>query len=115
MIYDGKPISDAERLRVMADMEHEECEALEAMVPAPPVDIIHEIEKLSAGELVMRARNLDSYLPRLDNIDRGRTGQAFRRVAAELLEAARKCDRFIPDELPDFYREGSDVPLRRIG
>ena len=86
----------------------EECEALSAEAHKALLqrdETLHELEKLQASELIHRARNIDTYLKRMDNNERRAFGNAARRVAAELYEAARKSDRFIPDELPDYYRK----------
>lgn len=94
------------------ESEQEECEALSEQSHKSVIEqrtsldsYLHELEKLQASELIHRARNIDTYLKRMDNNERRAFGQAARREAAVLMEAARKSDRFIPDELPDYYRK----------
>ena len=102
----GKPIQNGtpEWVREMNEIEREECEALEQMVPAAIAkrDPLHELEKLQAASLVMMARDIDSQLPRMGNIERGAFGRAARQLAAQLLDAARKSDRYVPEEVPAF-------------
>lgn len=104
MILNGKRLSENERMKLLADMEHEECEALSAEAHKSLVqrDPLHELEKLQAASLVMMARDIDSQLPRMGNIERGAFGRAARQLAAQLLDAARKSDRYVPEEVPEF-------------
>lgn len=112
MRLNGVLLSEDERLKLLADIHHEpdvtECEALENMVPAALAmrhDPLHELEKLQAAELVSRARNIDQHLQGMDNIERSAFGQATRRLAAELLEAARKSDRYRPEDVPEVWKK----------
>ena len=116
MILNGKRLTENERMKLLADMEHEECEALEQMVPAAIAkrDPLHELEKLQAASLVMMARDIDSHLPRMGNIERGAFGRAARQLAAQLLDAARKSDRYVPDELPDYLKADDETNELRI-
>ena len=71
-----------------------------------------EIERLAAADLVMLLRHASDTAETRDEIERARLAQAGRRLAAELLEGARRLERYRPNgEIPDYLREGSDVPM----
>lgn len=108
--------ADLERL------EREESECLERMAlaaeredPQPEkLDVIlTEIEKLAAADLVYALRNAEREAKDRTEIERHRLAQAGRRLAAELLEGAKKMERYRPDDsVPGYLLAGSDIPLR---
>lgn len=116
----GTPINtnsaDLERL------EREEAEVLERMAMAAEREepqpekldgISTEIEKLASADLVYALRNADKTAKDRTDIERHRLAQAGRRLAAELLEGAKKMERFRPDDsVPGYLLAGSDIPLR---
>ena len=71
-----------------------------------------EIERLAAADLVMLLRHASDTAVTRDEIERARLAQAGRRLAAELLDGCRKLERYRPsNDIPDYLREGSDVPM----
>lgn len=111
------PVTSAE----LEQIEREEAEALERMAmraeepPPEKVDeILAEIEKLAAADLVMLLRHANTSAIRRNEIERARIAQAGRKLAAELLDGCRKFERYRPDgDVPEFLRAGSDVPMLR--
>lgn len=101
-------------------LEREDQEALERMqmrsAPKPepefPIEHVREMDRMSAGTLVLLLRNAEETALSRDELERSRLAQAGRRVAAELLAGARKLERYRPDDsIPAYLLIDSDVPL----
>ena len=114
------PVTSAElTVQALAEAEAEERAALRSMqsLPEAPTPeqldpFLEEIERLAAADLVMLLRHASATALRRSEIERSRIAQTGRRLAAELLDGARKLERYRSDgEIPDFLREGSDVPM----
>lgn len=120
MLFDKPfPTSSAE----MEMVEREEMEALERMARAtrdssfeedPTINMrMEEFARLAAGELVMLARHPEAAAMSRNELERSRLAQSVRRLAAELLHAARVWERYRPDdETPKYLQEGSTISLR---
>lgn len=91
------------------EAEAEELLALRAMLPEPTPEQLdphlEEIERLAAADLVMLLRHAERTGRERNEIERARIAQAGRRLAAELLDGARKLERYRPsDDVPDYLR-----------
>ena len=102
--------SDLERIE-REDAAAVERAALEAMVeaenkPQPLDPILTEIEKLAAGDLVYKLRNASFTAKDHTEIERARIAQAGRRLAAELLDGAKRMERYRADDddIPQYLR-----------
>jgi hypothetical protein len=98
---------DAERA------EAEERRALQAMLdePTPVLDqYLDDIERLAAADLVMLLRHADTTALSRDEEERARIAQAGRRLVAELLDGARKLERYRADNgVPQWLQEGAPM------
>lgn len=119
MIYD-KPIATSSlalTIQAREEAEAEERAALAAMEPAPPIVLIDErtqaLERLAAADLVLKMRNVDALAAESDELERKRYAEIFERVGKQFEAAALRLRKYRANrDMPEFLREGSQVPLR---
>lgn len=76
-------------------------------------DQLKDLERMAAGDLVMKARNVEQLSRRTPNrSERLRYASAFARVRDEMAAAVSRMERVCPDlDVPEFIAEGSTVDL----
>ncbi len=101
MNYNGKPLSDTERLRVlrMDEVEGERSPAAE--------ELMEEVEKLTAQDLIFKMRRVQQLAPRWSEHSRAQYAKQFEALSLQFCAAAAYLKRHrVDEEVPAWLREG---------
>jgi len=98
------PISSGSQLSDEMQRELIEMEA-EGQIVHPPIDTVEEVERLFAGDLILRMRRVREESPRWSEVTREQFARRFEQLSLEAAAAAAYLRRFrASDDIPEWLR-----------
>ena len=100
MKVDGVDISDSQRMRLLADIEHE------GSIVTPPLDPVAEVERLCAADMIVSMRRIRALAPQWDEMSREKFARRLEGLCLEIDAAIAYLRRHRANtDVPEWLRE----------